>query len=68
MRNNLRVYVEYTSGTQEGYYTNIRALSALKKIYKENPSELVVSFDKATLAHHNCQMVVTIDDANILFV
>ena len=66
MRNNFRVYVEYSSGI-DGYYTNIRALSALKKIYKENPSELVISFDKDTLSHYDCQMVVTIDDANILF-
>ena len=66
MRNNFRVYVEYSSGI-DGYYTNIRALSALKKIYKENPSELVISFDKDTLSYYDCQMVVTIDDANILF-
>lgn len=56
----MKVYVEYSSGI-DGYYINIRALSALKKIYKENPSELEVSFDKTTLSHHNCQMVVTID-------
>ena len=67
MRNNMKVFVEYSSGL-EGYYINIRALSALKKIYKENPSELIISFDKATLEHHKCQMVVTVDDANILFV
>ena len=66
MRNNFRVYIEYSSGI-DGYYTNIRALSALKKIYKENPSELVISFDKDTLSYYDCQMVVTIDDANILF-
>ncbi len=66
MRNNMKVYVEHSSGIA-GYYINIRALSALKKLYKENPSEFVISFDKATLAHHKCQMVVTIDDANILF-
>jgi len=66
MRNNFRVYIEHSSGI-DGYYTNIRALSALKKIYKENPSELVISFDKDTLSHYDCQMVVTIDDANILF-
>ena len=62
----MKVYVEYSSGI-DGYYTNIRALSALKKIYKENPSELVISFDKDILSHYDCQMVVTIDDANILF-
>ena len=66
MRNNMKVYVEFSSGL-DGYFVNIRALSALKKLYKENPSEIVISFDKNTLRHHNCQMVVTIDDANILF-
>lgn len=59
----MKVFVEYSSGLDE-YYISI---SALKKIYKENPCELLVSFDKVTLAHHKCQMVVTIDDANILF-
>lgn len=66
MRNNMGVYVEYSSGI-DGYYLNIRALTALKKIYKQSTAELVVSFDKDALNHHNCQMVVTIDDANILF-
>ena len=61
----MKVYVEYSSG-ETGIHKH-KSFSALKKIYKENPSELVVSFDKDTLRHHNCKMVITIDDADILF-
>ena len=36
MRNNMKVYVEYSSGI-DGYYLNIRALTALKKDIQTKP-------------------------------
>lgn len=67
MRNNLKAYIEYTSG-KEGYYARMRSLRALQRIYKEHPYEIVVSFDKDTLEHHDADIVITIDDAKILIV